>query len=271
MRSVRLTSLKGRRHMLHTVSKAGTVLQLFSDDMPEWGVSEAAKTLGLAKSTISEMMTTLESQGFLARTSAGRYRLGWQLLELSRTLLNTSDFYSEARTVMRELVDHWGASTSLGVLNGSQLIFVERLQSSSRLKALLSQMNRSCPIYATSIGKVLLAFQKRLDVAKLLETQGALTFTPNKLTSPMELEQELEQVRIQGYALDKEEVFPGVCSVSAPIYDLDSNVIAGISIVIPAERFYPQQEQYITIITKAARRVSDNIGYRAKKRRVRAN
>lgn len=67
-------------------------------------------------------MTTLESQGFLARTRTGRYRLGWQLLEeLSRTLLDTSDFYSEALTVMREIVEHWGASTCLGVLNGSQL------------------------------------------------------------------------------------------------------------------------------------------------------
>jgi IclR family KDG regulon transcriptional repressor len=254
--------------MLHTVSKASTVLKLFSEDIPEWGVSDLAKTLGLAKSTTSEIMSTLANQGLLTRTSSGRYRLGWWLLELSRTLLNTSDFYTEANPVMRELVKRWGESTSLGVLNGFQLIFVERLQTSTHIQELLARMNRPIPVYGSSIGKVLLAYQKQPEMTRLIEEQDLSAFTPNTITSKIELVQELEQVHKQGYAFDKEEVLPGLCSVSAPIFDLDGKVIASISLVVPANRFYSHQEHYAAIISKAGQRISENIGYREKKGRA---
>jgi IclR family transcriptional regulator, KDG regulon repressor len=264
----RLTSFKDRCHMIHSVSNASTVLKLFSEDIPEWGVSEAAKRLGLAKSTASEMMSTLASQGLLARTSTGRYRLGWYLLELSRTLLNTSDFYTEANPVMRGLVSRWGVSTSLGVLSGSQFTFVERLYASSRMQNIISQFNRPIPVYGSSIGKALLANQKQLEVTKLIEKQGLLPLTPNTITTENRLIYELEQIRRQGYALDKEEVLSGICSVSAPIFDLDGRVIASISLVVPATSFYPHQEHFADIISNAGQRISENIGYREKIQRT---
>jgi IclR family transcriptional regulator, KDG regulon repressor len=254
--------------MIHSVANASTVFKLFSEDIPEWGVSEAAKRLGLAKSTTSELMSTLASQGLLTRTSTGRYRLGWYLIELSRTLLNTSDFYTEANPVMRGLVSRFGESTSLGVLSGSHVTFVERLFASSGMQNRITRFNGPLPAYGSSIGKVLIAGQAWPKVIDLLKEQDFVPFTPNTITDLETLASELEHVRKRGYALDKEEVLTGICSVSAPIFDLDGTVIASISLVGPATKFYAHQEHYASIISNAGRRISENIGYREKIQRA---
>ncbi len=248
--------------MLHTVSKAGMILNLFSEKTPEWGVSELAKKLELPKSTVSEMMATLASQGLLERTSSRRYRLGWRLYELSRTLLDTTSFYPEARRAMHELVERWGETTSLGVLSGSQVVYVEKLQAAFAVYEILASLNIHVPSHGSSLGKVLLAHRKWDEVEDLFKGQQLAALTPRTIITLEGLKQELEQVRKQGYAVDEEEVAAGVCGVSAPIYDLDGNVTASISLVLPSRRFYLQKDSYAAIIRKTAQKISTNIGYR---------
>ena len=91
--------------MSRTMKKAMWLLDLFSLQRPEWGVSEAAKALGFPKSTTSELMSDLADQRLLSRSTKGKYRLGWRLFELSQTLLDTTEFKNEARRVMEELVE----------------------------------------------------------------------------------------------------------------------------------------------------------------------
>ncbi len=114
--------------MLRTIEKATQVLDLFSLERPEWGVSEAARTLKLPKSTTSELMSSLANQRLLSRTAKGRYRLGWRLFELSQALLDTTDFRIEARRVMEQLVKARGETVHLAVLDGVQAVYVEKLQ-----------------------------------------------------------------------------------------------------------------------------------------------
>ena len=91
--------------MSRTMKKAMRLLDLFSLQRLEWGVSEVAKALGFPKSTTSELMSDLADQRLLSRSTKGKYRLGWRLFELSQTLLDTTEFKNEARRVMEELVE----------------------------------------------------------------------------------------------------------------------------------------------------------------------
>src|SRR5215216_800394 len=84
--------------MPQTIEKATQILDLFSLERPEWGVSEVARALGLPKSTTSELMSGLADQRLLSRRAKGRYRLGWRLFESSQTLLDTTEFRIEAST-----------------------------------------------------------------------------------------------------------------------------------------------------------------------------
>ncbi len=168
--------------MLNTVSKAGKILNLFSFKQPEWGVSEIAKLLDISKSTASEIMTTLAEAGLLTRTRSGRYRLGWRLFELSQVLLDNTDFCTVARLAMQELVERWGETTHLAVLEGAHVIYVEKLQATPAVQILLSRVGARLPAHCSGVGKVLLAYQDWQKVAELMGEQEMRAFTPNTIT-----------------------------------------------------------------------------------------
>ena len=254
--------------MRHIMEKVGNVLNLFSFKHPEWGVSEVAKTLGLPKSTTSEIMASLASQGLLYRTDEARYRLGWRLFHLSQILLDNTAFCIEARQVMHELVERWGETSHLAVLDQGQVLYVEKLQGTPAVQILLSHVGGRLPAHCSGIGKVLLAHQECPEVMALVEQQGLLPFTPHTITSIDRLAEELEGVRRQGYAYDHEEVVLGLCCVAAPIYDLDGHVLAAISLSVPAYRFYAKEDTYTMVILKAAQRISEALGYRKEKQRA---
>ncbi len=248
--------------MRHMMEKVGNVLNLFSFKRPEWGVSEVAKTLAIPKSTTSEIMASLATQDLLRRTDEGRYRLGWRLFYLSQVMLDNTDFYIEARQVMYELVERWGETFHLTVLDEAQVLYLEKLQGTPAVQILLSRVGARLPTHGSGVGKVLLAHRTWHEVTTLLEEEGLKPFTPNTITSFDRLAEELEQVRRQGYAYDHEEVIQGLCCVAAPIYDENGRALAAMSISVPAYRFYPKQEIYTTIIVKATQRISKVLGYR---------
>jgi IclR family KDG regulon transcriptional repressor len=254
--------------MRYMMEKAGNVLNLFSFKQHEWGVSEVAKTLALPKSTTSEIMASLASQGLLSRTNEGRYRLGWRLFHLSQVLLDNTDFCIEARLVMREIVERWGETTHLAVLDEAQVLYVEKLQGTPAVQILLSRVGARLPAHCCGVGKVLLADRSWHEVTALLEEQTLASFTPNTITSLDQLSEELTMIRQRGYAYDLEEVAVGLCCVAAPIYDLAGDTLASMSISVPAYRFYPKQDNYTAIILKATEKVSEALGYRKEKHRV---
>ena len=172
------------------------IIDLFSSERPEWGVSEAARALGLAKSTTSESMSELAELRLLRHTSGrGRYRLGWRLFELSQTLLDTTEFRSEARSVMEELVMNWGETVHLAVLNDAQVVYVEKLQPTPTVKIKITRSGARLPAHCSGVGKVLLAHVEWKYVAELLGSQGMPALTPNTITTLEGLAEELERVR----------------------------------------------------------------------------
>jgi IclR family transcriptional regulator, KDG regulon repressor len=142
------------------IMKVSSVLNLFTLQQPEWGVREAAEALELPKSTMGDILLSLAEQGLLSRTPTGRYRLGWRLFELSQTMLEHTDFCVYARRTMHEVVERWGETIHLAVLDGLQVLLVEKLQGTPAVQLLLfSRVGARFPAHASSVGKVLLAAQ----------------------------------------------------------------------------------------------------------------
>jgi DNA-binding IclR family transcriptional regulator len=166
---------------------------------------------------------------------------------------------------MHELVERWGETTHLGVLDGMQVLFVEKMQGTPAVQILLSRVGGRFPAHAAAIGKVLLAAQAPYTVAHLFEGQELAVFTPNTITCRKRLEQELEQIRDCGYAYDREEVVQGLCCVAAPIRDHNGEILAAMSLSIPAYRFFPQEDHYAEVIVRAAQNVSEQLGYQTGK------
>ena len=246
--------------MLRTIKKATQVLDLFSLERPEWGVSEAARALNLPKSTTSELMSSLANQRLLSRTAKGRYRLGWCLFELSQALLDTTEFRTEARRVMEQLVKARGETVHLAVLDGVQAVYVEKLQPTPAVKIKISRAGARLPAHCSGVGKVLLAHCEWEYVAELLEDQGLPALTSNTITELDALADELERVRERGCAYDDEETLVGLCCVAAPIYGSKGKVVASVSLSVPAYRFHSKKDEYTAAIFEAARHISESAG-----------
>jgi DNA-binding IclR family transcriptional regulator len=253
--------------MLQTVQRATQVLRLFTPEQPEWGVTEVAALLGIPKSGAHLLLSTLAAEGLLQRTPGSRYRLGWSLFELSQTKLETTEFLLVARRVMEQLVAGWGETAHLAVLVDGQVLYVEKLQGDRAFEIVLSRVGKRLPAHCSGVGKVLLAHRSWEEVLAIVERQGLPALTPNTITAIDRLRAELDEVRQRGYAFDQEEVMVGLCCAAAPIRDESGEVVAAMSLSVPAYRFYPYRQRLTTAIVEAARRVSTQLGYEGEETR----
>lgn len=254
---------------MQTIHKAGQVLQLFSVEQPEWGVSEVAEALAFPRSSASGLMSALVEQGMLQRTGQRRYRLGWRVLAMSQVLLETTELRSEARRGMECLVQKFGETVHLATLERGQVIYVDKLQGTRAVQVAVTGSGRKFAAHASGVGKAILAYQRWGTVAEILEQEGMPVFTSNTITTLEGFRQELELVREQGCAYDIKEGMPELCCVAAPIRDRTQQVIASLSVSVPAYRFEEGQERYRDAVMEATRKISQNLGYTGIKPRSR--
>lgn len=246
---------------MQTVQKVGRLFNLFCVEQPEWGVSEAAQALGCPKSSMSTLMRTLADQGLLYRTSERRYRLGWRIMAMSRILLETTEFSKEARQAMEHLVSLFGETTHLAALERGQVIYVDKLQGTRAVQVAVTAVGSRFMAHGTAVGKALLAYRPWEEVVEILKAQGMPQLTPNTICTQEAFREELERVRKRGFAYDLEEGMQELCCVGAPIRDYTGEVVASMSLSIPAYRFWPSEEKYRNSLLVAVRQVSQKLGY----------
>jgi len=247
--------------MLQTIQKAGELLALFDREHAEWGVREVADKLKMAKSSTHDLMSSLAKQGFLNKTDGNRYRLGWRLVTLSEVLLTTTELRQEAHPVMEELAARYQETIHLAVLDDTQAVYVDKLEGSQAVRVELTSLGARLYAHCSALGKVLLAYSPEEEVKRIIKTAGLPSFTPNTITDEGELYSALAKIQKQGYAYDLEEILPDLCCVSAPIYNHSGRVIAAISMSIPAYRFRRSQTEYRDAIMRAAKAISNRLGY----------
>jgi len=254
--------------MLQTIQKAGELLTLFDREHSEWGVREVAAKLKIAKSSAYDLMSSLAKLGFLNKTEDNRYRLGWRLVTLSETLLATTELRKEAHPIMEDLAAQYQETIHLAVLDDTQAVYVDKLEGRQAVRVELTSLGARLYAHCSALGKVLLAFQEEDEVKRIIATAGLPKFTENTITNEEDLLQNLVKIRKQGFAYDLEEILPDLCCVAAPIYDYSGNVIAAISMSIPAFRFRRSQPEFRDAVMRAAKKISKRLGYYAYPQKV---
>ncbi|HPU51096.1 MAG TPA: IclR family transcriptional regulator [Burkholderiaceae bacterium] len=247
--------------MRQIVDRIGSILALYSFEQPEWGVSAIGVRLGLPKSSVSELLSSLAAQGFVERTPRGRYRLGWRLFELNHVLLESKPLVREARRAMQELVERHGESSHLMVLDRHQAVIVEKVQATLATQILMSRVGLRLPAHCSACGKLLLAWRPWTEVSQMFEQIELIRFTPATLTDLEALERELKTIRHAGVAFDHEEIVPGLSCVAAPVRDATGEPVAGISLSVPTYRFIGGEDAYVRLIANTAWRISCRLGY----------
>jgi IclR family transcriptional regulator, KDG regulon repressor len=224
------------RRTLSSVGNAARLLKQFSSSERELGVTELAGRLGIGKSTVHRLLATLQAEQFVEQDpESGRYRLGLAIFELGAAASASTTLHQAVLMPMAALRVRTGETVHAAVLDGRQVVYVERLESPHTLRLFL-EVGRRNDAHSTATGKCLLAHLDEARLTQLLDGWQLAAKTPHTVTDPTELRQQLRQVRKQGYAHNLHESEVGILSVAAPIRDARGETIAALGVAGPAPR-----------------------------------
>lgn len=253
---------------LSSVSNAIRLMKSFSDNDSELGISELAGRLGLAKSTVHRLASTLVKEGLLEQNrDTNKYRLGLAVFELGSLVRRKLDLTFEAKPWLMTLREQTGETVDLSILHHGGVVCVNFLES-QKVNRISSGIGLRKPLHCTAEGKVLIAFQPAAIIDRTIAA-GLEGRTPRTIIDAGEFRQELSAIRGRGYATDDEEYEVGVRSVAAVVRDDAGNAIAAVGVTGPAQRLSKSRLTALARhVNAAASAISVRLGNRPRAGRI---
>ncbi|MGH2791386.1 MAG: IclR family transcriptional regulator [Actinomycetota bacterium] len=248
---------------VQTFDRAVAILDAFTTDRPELGVSEIARVTGLSRSTVHRLLATLRRHELVQQIPTTRnYALGPHLLRLAQIAFSNVNLQNVAKMVMTELRDRCDETVGLHIRLGPfTRTVLDQVESKQALRRTYNEIGVAIPIYQGAPGKVLLGnddpeFQEKVLHGKL---EAA---TPRTITDPDKLRTELRRAKKNGYAFSFEERVVGISTVAVPIADHTGQVIAALSVTGPNSRVGRKQLlEFVPHAQDAAGRISASLGF----------
>ncbi len=221
-------------------------------------LKQVAAESGLHPSTAHRILGAMAQSGFVERGDGGTYRLGIRLLELGSLVKSRISLRETAMPFMLKLHAETGESVNLGIRDRDEIVYVDRTSSGRSAVRVVHIVGARAPLHTTASGKLFLVedgIEKVRDYAKRTGLPGS---TPASITDPVALEKELDKVRRHEVAFDLDEVENGVRCIAAGIRDDSGELIAGLSLSTPSDRFNPD---WAPLVRSTAAEISRTLGY----------
>lgn len=211
------------------ISRVSEILRAYQHDERSMTVSELGRRAGIPKASVSRIIAEMVEVGFLER-EGNEVRLGIRLFELGQQASRPTDLRKFALPHMTELMKATGQTVHLAVLEGTEVVYVQILRSRST-PPLPSRLGGRLPAYATGVGKALLAHSSPELVDEVCS--GELTpLGPKTITDPVQLRRELDAIRANHLAYEREESTENVGCAAAPILNSMGKPIAALSVSV---------------------------------------
>jgi IclR family KDG regulon transcriptional repressor len=222
---------------MKAVQRALDILACFTPETPLRGVSEISEETGLSKGSVHRLLMALKSRRCVEHDPVtAKYQLGTKLLELAGVLYaNRLSYQEKARPYLQRLVEEINETVVVNALDGDSHICTLVIDASRPVRFFTRVGVRRRPYFGAA-GQVLLAWESKEAVERVLPPDKLEAFTLLSLTDPGDYVRRLRQVKEQGYALDRGETFPDVTGLGAPIFNHNGQVVASASIVAPTHR-----------------------------------
>lgn len=240
-----------------TVVKALKALEVLCASPGARGVSDLARELKLPKSNVHRLLSTLEAQGFVRQLPDRSYELTFKLWELGLSVISRIDVKSVAPRHMERLVQATNESALLSVLDGFDVVYIDKVESQQAIQA-TTKVGSRIPAHCVGTGKAMLAHQSPEFIQKFL--RKARTYTKNTVRNTELLEQ-LRRARLTGYAVNRGEFREGVSGVGAVILDRDGKAVAGVGVWGPDDRVTPCLEKLAKQVMQCAGEISRELGF----------
>jgi IclR family pca regulon transcriptional regulator len=237
------------------------VLGCFTPQRSVLGIAEIADELGMSRSTTHRYVTTLVVLGFLEQGVSHKYRLGLRVTDLGMSVLNTTGLRGPSRPHLEELRERTSLTASLSVLDGYEILYVERARGFRRGQYKVDmnlRLGSRLPVYCTSMGKVLLAGLPEAELDDLIASMALRRRGPNSVRAKKALRLELGCVLEEGMAVEDEEVAPDLVSIACPVRGSDGGVVAAVNLAAHASMISLEDivEQFLPYLSVAANSIS---------------
>ncbi|MGO8719671.1 MAG: IclR family transcriptional regulator [Acidobacteriaceae bacterium] len=248
-------------YYIGVLGKTLDILDVFTSlNKPKLSLQDISVATKLNKNTVFRILYTLAKHGYISKENHS-YRLGQRLLDLGSTKLHRQDLLTVAGPYLDNLRDEFGETVNLGVLDGGCVRYVDVRESRKRFR-FAERIGGSDPLHSTALGKAQLAFLPSEDVRRLMQEYGMRTYTEHTITTIKALIAELERIRADGYAVDRQESMLGAFCVAAPILDSNTSPVAAISIAGPDIRFGSSNLRVTSSsLLKAVAEIQKKLGY----------
>jgi IclR family pca regulon transcriptional regulator len=266
-----IPSLREPRYS-QSLERGLAILSSFTPERPIRGIADVADELGMRRSTTHRYMSTLVALGYLEQGAARKYRLGLRVTDLGMSALNSTALREHARPYLEELCRQSSYTVSLAVLDGAEIVYVDRVRSARRTtgKDLDLTPGSRLPAYCTAMGKLLLATLPDEEQRSLLSEIKPTRMGPNTITSKSQLRAELENIREEGFAVNDQELAPELYAIAAPVRSESHEVVAAVSLTAHSSLISLEElvEHLGPHLVATADRVSARLGYRREDERA---
>jgi DNA-binding IclR family transcriptional regulator len=218
-------------------------------------LTRVADELGLPFSTAHRIAQALVGHGYVIRRGRGRYSLGTTILSLAAATTLRRILTGIARPILADLARHCRLCVHLGVLEDDMVTYL--VKRNFGRQQIFSAEGMQLEAYCSAIGKVLLAHQSEQRRAGYLAAGDFVALTPRTIVDPAAMRAELALVRLRGWAIDDEEILPGLRCVAVPVADGNGTICAAVSVSSPVDRLGDARiEEILPAMWRASRLIT---------------
>jgi len=252
---------KGKQYFfISSLEKGIRILELLAEK-EAISISDAARHMQTNRAGVHRFLATLRELGYVEKDDEDRYHLTFRVVELGMKVVNRHELLRVVRPYLLELSVAFNETVNLGRFNGEDILHLDKIDSREILR-MDSEIGSRAPAYCTGLGKSVLAFLPEEELDKYLKATRLKAHGPNTITSRRALRKELQRIRLQGYALDNEELSSGLRCIAAPVFGHTGRADYAVSVSGPVTRMTPERIETIhPMVRQTCRRLSERLGF----------
>jgi len=251
---------KSAQNTIKSLDRAMEVFEYLSEAQGK-PLTMLADEMNQSPATVYRILVTLEGRGLVEFDPEEQvWHIGPRAFVIGARFLRRTSLVDRARPIMRKLMETTGETANLGIEQEGSVLFLSQVETHASIRAFFPPGTLS-PMHASGIGKALLAHMDADRLDRLLAAAELTPFTDHSITERAVLEQDLETIRAQGYSIDNEEKNAGMRCIAAPVFDMNREAIAGISVSGPTSRVSVSEiERLSRAVIEAAHQLTSAIG-----------
>lgn len=228
------------RDHVNSLARGLEVIRAFTSRQPRMTLSDIARATGMSRATVRRFLLTLVNEGY-AETDGKYFGLKPKVLELGYAALSSMTILDVTQPIVTRLADTVQESCFAAVLDETDVIYIAGAAPTDRIVSISVSVGSRAPAHAVSTGRVLVAALPEQEREEYFEKVELTRFTPNTVTSKVQLRSLIDEVRVQGWSIVDQELEIGLRSISVPIKNRAGKVVAALNVACPSSRVTPEE------------------------------